>query len=223
MPTTTSLSRQTRGIVPRWPTLLVAVSCVVLVVAFPPFRILSQKRIHEADVGGHAFSAAAFSETFWNGKLLVAAKKAPLLETIVSEIHKDAAAASARYAIKAGLGNAGYYFCRGKGTVLRVERSRVIISIGGSDVALRSGPVFGNQVRDGSGLLNVNEVPGLMEFNALSAELNKLVEERVQPAFNKVTLGVSLDFCGIAEVPETFPKDGAPILTLTPVSVEVLP
>ena len=49
-------------------------------------------------------------------------------------------------------------------------------------IAVRTGPVFGNTVREGTGLLDVNNFPGLQEFNALSAELNALIEKSVLPA-----------------------------------------
>jgi len=72
-----------------------------------------------------------------------------------------------------------------------------------------------------AGLLDVNQVPGLTEFNALSAELNRLVEERVQPVLKTgVTVGFTVTFAGCAEAPETLPS-GGPLLTIIPISAEV--
>jgi predicted lipoprotein len=123
---------------------------------------------------------------------------------------------------RVGLGNAAYYFARGSGLVTAVERNRILVEISGAVVAIRTGPVFGNSVRDGCGLLDVNDVPGLAEFNALSAELNRLVEERVQPALKGATVGATLTFAGCAEAPETLPA-GGPLLTFIPVQVELAP
>ena len=126
------------------------------------------------------------------------------------------------HAHRVGLGNAAYFFIRGTGRVSAVERSRVLIEVDGAIVALRTGPVFGNVVRDGSGRIEVNDVPGLTEFNALSAELNRLVEERVQPALKSVAVGATIRFAGCAEAPESLPASG-PLFTLVPVQAEVLP
>jgi hypothetical protein len=93
---------------------------------------------------------------------------------------------------------------RGSGRVTAVERSRVLLEVEGTLVALVTGPVFGNAVRDGSGLVEVNDVPGLAEFNEVSAVINRLVEERVQPGIRAgARPGVVLRFAGCAEVPET--------------------
>jgi hypothetical protein len=77
-------------------------------------------------------------------------------------------------------------------------------------------------VRDGCGLLDVNQVPGLAEFNALSAELNRLVEARVQPPLKTVAVGATITFAGCAEAPESLPAAG-PLLTFIPVTAEVTP
>ena len=65
-------------------------------------------------------------------------------------------------------------------------------------------------------------MPGLTEFNALSAELNRLIEERVQPALKSVAVGATIRFAGCAEAPESLPASG-PLFTLIPVQAEVLP
>jgi hypothetical protein len=77
-------------------------------------------------------------------------------------------------------------------------------------------------IRDGCGLLDVNQAPGLAEFNALSAELNRLVEARVQPALRSTSVGATLTFAGCAESPEALPASG-PVLTFIPVQAEVSP
>ena len=124
----------------------------------------------------------------------------------------------------AGLGTA-YFFVRGSARVVARERNTLRLAPEGAAaeiIAIRLGPVFGNTVRDGCGLLDVNAFPGLQEFNALSAELNALVEKSVLPALReKATVGTTVHFVGCAEAPESAAEAGEPLLTLVPVQAEV--
>jgi predicted lipoprotein len=209
-----------------WPVIVAGVVFAGLLVAFPPFRIVT-KRAGDAppantSTGVAAFDAVAFAEKFWRDQLAPAATRAPGAPILLADLRRDPAAAAKTHAHRVGLGNAAFYFVRGTGRVTAVERSRLLIEIDGFVVALRTGPVFGNIVRDGCGLLDVNQVPGLAEFNALSAELNRLVEARVQPPLKTVAVGATITFAGCAEAPESLPPAG-PLLTFIPVTAEVTP
>lgn len=209
---------------PRWPAIVLGVVAVGLLVVFPPFRVVSL-RSGAAPGAPVAFDAAAFSTSFWSGQLQPAAASAAELQPILADLQRDPAAAAKSHGKQVGLGGPVYFFARASGRVVAVERSRLLVAVEGLEgatVALRTGPVFGNTVRDGCGLLEVNRVPGLQEFNAISAELNRLVEERVQPVLKSgVAVGTRLTFAGCAEAPE---KTGdGPLLNLIPVQAEVKP
>lgn len=215
---------------PRWPAIVLLVLGLGLLVTFPPFHVVSRKSgpAPAGPSGGPVaaiFDAAAFSAAFWSGQLQPAVANAVEVKSILAVLSRDPAAAAKAYGQQVGLGGPVYFFARGTGRVAAVERSRVIVAIDGLDgatVALRTGPVFGNTVRDGCGLLEVNRVPGLQEFNAISAELNRLVEERVQPTLKAgVAIGTHLGFAGCAEAPEQA-GDG-PLLNFIPVRAEVQP
>lgn len=209
-----------------WPWLAAAVVVAGLLVVYPPFRIVPRSGAAGPPVSGvaaaAAFVPASFAAKFWTEQLQPAATRAPLAASVLVALRRDPTTTAQTHARRVGLGSAAYYFVRGSGRVTAVERSRVLIEIEGETVALRTGPVFGNAVRDGTGLLEVNQVPGLAEFNALSAELNRLIEERVQPALKVATVGATIAFAGCAEAPEAFPADG-PLLTFIPVQAEVQP
>jgi predicted lipoprotein len=212
-----------------WPVIVAGVVFAGLLVAFPPFRIVT-KRAGDAPTANAstgvaavaAFDAVAFAGKFWSDQLASAAARAPGAAILLADLRRDPAAAAKTHAHRVGLGHAAFYFVRGTGRVTAVERSRLLIEIDGSVFALRTGPVFGNVVRDGCGLLDVNQVPGLTEFNALSAELNRLVEARVQPPLKTVAVGATITFAGCAEAPESLPTSG-PLLTFIPVTVELTP
>lgn len=209
-----------------WIRVAAGVALIGLLVVYPPFHVV---RRHVADApkavasDPAAFDPVAFAAKFWTNRLQPAASHAPDATPLLLALRADPMVAAKTYAHRVGLGNAAYYFVRGSGRVTAVERSRVLIEVAGSIVALRTGPVFGNAVRDGCGLLDVNQVPGLAEFNALSAELNRLVEARVQSSLKTASVGTMLRFSGCAEAPEALPPAGAPRLIFIPLQAEILP
>ncbi len=208
----------------RWPWLAASVVLVGLLVLYPPFRVVSKRASASAAIAAtsSAFEPAAFAAEFWTAKLLPAAARVPELAPLLVDLRRDPLMALQQHARRVGLGHAAYYFVRGTGRVTAVERSRVLLEVDGQIVAVRTGPVFGNVLRDGCGLLEVNQVPGLAEFNALSAELNRLVEQQVQPSLKAgIAVGATITIAGCAEAPETLPAAGAPLLTFIPIQAEV--
>jgi predicted lipoprotein len=89
-----------------------------------------------------------------------------------------------------------------------------------AEIVLLAGLVFGNTVRDGTGLLNVNDYPNSQDFNDISAELNKIIETRVLPKLREgVKVGAAVRFVGCAEVADES-TDLRP-LKLVPIQAEV--
>jgi predicted lipoprotein len=205
----------------------VALAAVALWWVFPPIRIVPLQSA-AATVGNPAadaaFDPAAMAAKLWSGELRAAAQRAAEASVVATAIRYDPEAARRKHARSVGLG-AAYYFVRGSGKVIARDRNTVRLALEGPQpaiVALRIGPVFGNAVRDGIGLLDVNQVPGLHEFNALSAELNQRVESEVLPLLREqADVGAVVTFAGSAEAPETAAAADEPLLTIIPVMAEV--
>ncbi len=206
--------------------LIVAAGALLWV--FPLFRIVplqgATAQTGPNTAANETFDPAATAAKLWSGELRAAAQRAADAAAVVSAIRADPAAARQKHARSVGMGTA-YYFVRGSGKVVARDRSFIRIALDGPQpaiVALRIGPIFGNAVRDGIGLLDVNQVPGLHEFNALAAELNKRVESEVLPALReKADIGAVVTFAGCAEAPESVPVADEPVLRIVPVMAEV--
>ena len=214
----------------RKPLVPVVIAALVVAVAlwfFPLFRVVPLKAPESSSglvVGGAAFDPVAVAAKLWSGELAAAAQRAPDVSAVAAAIRADASAARKKYARSSGLGTA-YYFVRGSGKVVAQDSNYLRVGLelpAPALVALRIGPVFGNAVRDGSGLLDVNRVPGLQEFNALAAELNALVEKNVLPSLReRAAIGATVTFAGCAEAPESAAAPGEPLLTIVPVTANV--
>jgi predicted lipoprotein len=210
--------------VPLWVRLaVVAVLAGVGLWRFPLFHVVPLRAPASAADAAAAFDAPAFAARFWAERLQPACARATAAAVLVADLRREPAAAIDQHARKVGIGGTAGFFVRGEGRVVAVERNLVVLAIGddpAATVALQTGPVFGNAVRDATGLIDVNAVPSLEAFNALSAELNRLVETRVQPALReRAKPDVHVAFAGCTEANE--PVAGRPVLTLVPVLVEV--
>jgi predicted lipoprotein len=202
---------------------VVTLGAVALLWRFPLWRVVPLEGAAPAKAVA-TFDAAEYATHFWTATQPSLRTRAVDAKELVGALRRDPAAALKTYAPSAGLGTA-YFHVRGTGRVVAVERNRVVLTIDGADgatVALQTGAIFGNTVRDGLAVLNVNDFPSLTDFNALAAELNRQVEQRVLPGLRTAaTLGALVDFAGCAEA--TDPVADQPVLTITPVFAEVHP
>lgn len=200
----------------RWATLGIAVAGLCAV--FPPVRFV---RIGDAAATLTARKLGA--EDFWEQQLATSLNKATDVEALLTQIQRDPDAARKAHARQIGLGGSYYYFVRGGGRVVSKDANSVGLAAAAESepaVMLEAGPIFGNAVRDGTGLLDVNDYPNSQEFNELSAELNKLVESRVLPVLReRAAVGSQVRFTGVAEVADES-TDLRP-LRVVPVAVEV--
>jgi len=202
-----------------WVGLLVG-ACVLLYF-LPPFHVVPLEAARsEAEAG--VFDAAAFVETFWEDRLLKSADSAVDAGELLAAFEADPTDAVQRFGHRLGLSGSSSYFVSGSGHIFEIEDGNVTIALqdeGGAAVVIETGPLFGNAVRDGSGLLDVSDFPNSQDFNALSSEINRRVEERVFPLLRETAaIGVAVRFIGGVEIADV--EKDVPPLRLVPVVVE---
>lgn len=199
----------------------VGVGVFVLLYLVPPFHIVSLEAARSESAAA-AFDADSFVETFWADQLLESADKALDAGELLAAFEADPADTVQRFGHRLGLSDASSYFVSGSGHIIAVDDRSVTIALDGGDMAtvvIETGPLFGNAVRDGSGMLDVSDFPNSQDFNALSSEINRRVEERVFPELQqKADIGVLVEFVGGVEIADA-EKSFSP-LKLVPVVVE---
>lgn len=182
--------------------LVVAIAGVCWLV--PPFHLVPLERAAKQKAAA-TFNPAQFAETFWTNRLLASLDQTVKAEVLLPAIQSDPAAARKRYARSLGLSESYTYFVSGVGRVVTVTDKEVLLEVsagaGQPEIALPIGLIFGNAVRDGTGLINVNDYPNSQDFNAISAELNRIIETRVLPKLRELArVGVRIRFAGCAEI-----------------------
>lgn len=186
----------------------------------PLFRIVPLKAAKAQQVA--AFDADVFAREFWETKLLPATGQATELNDLLAALAKDPTAARKQYGRSLGLSSTTAIFVQGVGRVTAIEDDFVRVALNGApagaEVSLITGLVFGNAVRDGTGLLDVSAYADSQDFNKLSTALNGIVETKVSPALRQqAKVGREIRFVGCLELEEDAAFHN---LQIVPVKVE---
>ncbi len=141
---------------------------------------------------------------------------------VLAAFHDSPEQARTQFGRSVGIGRSTLFFVRGSGTIAAIDNKQIVVALtddaSGPHVALVTGLLFGNTVRDATGLLHGDDFPNSQQFNEISAELNRTIETTVLPPLKeRAKVGDAIEFVGCGEVTEV-PRDIAP-LKLVPLEV----
>lgn len=171
---------------------------------FPLFHVVPLNTV-KAEQTAAKFDATQFAETFWTNQLQPAAEKAVGAKTLLPAIESDPPAAKKKWSRSVGLSENYFYFLSGSGRVVAVSDDGISLAVTDSgtnaEVLLQTGLIFGDAIRDGTGLLDPSAYPNSQDFNDISAALDHIVEMRVLPDLKReAKVGMMISFAGCAEV-----------------------
>lgn len=186
------------------PLLVVLVALTLLGVVFPPFHVRSLKVVRAA-AASKQFNAPEFTAQFWTEQLLPAAGQASDAGAVLDKINTDLKSVRAQFGRTVGVGSSYYLFLRGDARVVSADENSISLSLkptgDEAQMVIDLGFVFGNAVRDATGLIKASSYPNAQEFNDISAALNSLVETNVLPQLKQVAkVGSRIQFVGCVEV-----------------------
>lgn len=186
----------------------------------PLFKVRSLEELSQRE--SVAFNADKFVEEFWHGPLQELRNQGVSAEVLIGELVTNPEEAAKRYGRSLGISSTTYYLISGVGLVLSLENEEIAIDVNedlNADPLVNLGPVFGNAIRDGTGLLDINSFANTQDFNAVSFEINRRVEEQVFPVLREQAVpGSKIKFSGAVEVSNS--NASLPLL-LIPFSVEI--
>jgi predicted lipoprotein len=189
---------------------------------FPPFHIRPLERgagVQPATVPG-AIDVPKFAEKFWNEQLVNPAVQAADATAVFAALNENTATAMEKYGRRAGIGGKALFLVSGAGRVSAVDRRGVWLQVDGASdarIVLNTGPIFGNALRDVTGLLKIEDFSSF-DFNALSAELNRLAETHAQPGLRADgKVGATLSFIAAGELDDA--SGAQAVLKLIPIRV----
>lgn len=155
-----------------------------------------------AERAAATFDPTAYARNFWDHKLIPNLSTAVSIDTLIAALNTDPEKAFDTWSHALGIGNLRYFLVRGKGTVTAVDEDDITLSLAGSDRRLKiaTGFIFGNAVRDASGMVDINDFNNTMDFNSVSAEINKIIRSRVLPILRPARPGNTVDFTSAIEL-----------------------
>lgn len=173
----------------------------IAVIALLAYNSVYFKKLDEVKAGTAAFDAAGYAKDFWGKKLTPAFSKAVDLNTLTTLLKTDKEKAFKEHSHALGIGNIRYFLVKGEGIVSSVDENEVKLEAGEKEVRIATEYIFGNAVRDASGAIDINAFTNSMDFNNVSAEINKLIREKVVLPFkSKVKKGDRVAFHGAIEL-----------------------
>lgn len=182
-------------------SILVAAAAIVLINSI----YISDLDEMKAESLSKSFDPAHYAEDFWNNKLPSKLPEAVDAGALVRMLLQDKERAFENHSNALGIGNIRYFLVRGEGIVEDIEENFASVRSGDEetpvDVNIAIEYIFGNAVRDASGVVDINEFSNTMDFNNISAEINRIIRTKVVPPFvENVKKGDSVAFTGAIEL-----------------------
>ncbi len=176
-------------------------------------------------IAGEKFDAVTYVAGLWKDKLPARMQAAVDINTLKAAVETDATGAFEKYTNALAIGNYRYALVKGTAKVDKVGADDVAIIINGNTpfkAGLVTEFVYGNALRDASGLVALKEFPNTSDLNSISEQFNRTVREKVVPAFKpSLNTGDQIEFTGAIELnKEHIHFDD---IELIPVSVKIIP
>ncbi|APZ48123.1 hypothetical protein BW723_10405 [Polaribacter reichenbachii] len=147
------------------------------------------------------FDAKSYVDGIWTLNLLPTFSTATNLNNFLNQLKQNPTATFEKESKSLGIGNIGYFKVKGEGTVLQVNENNVIIQSEDLKVEIETEFIFGNVIRDASGLFKINDYKETSDFNSISESINGRIRNDIIPSFkNKVQKGDVVTFSGAIEL-----------------------
>lgn len=151
------------------------------------------------------FDAKSYAKKYFSNRLVPALNNALDLNQLLTLLQQDKEKTFEKYSHALGIGNIRFFLIKGQGEIISVDENDVTVSLKSDstrrNVQIATEFVFGNAIRDASGLIDINEFKNTMDFNNVSAEVNKIVRNEILPPFKTVAKkGQMVQFSGAIEL-----------------------
>jgi predicted lipoprotein len=203
----------------------IAFTITALLLLYHSFYFEPLDRVKENARRGE-FDPAAYARDFWDNKLPAKLPEAVDAAALIALFRSDMKTAVSRYSRTLGVSETHAYLVQGSGRILSVSREAVMLALVNTPefkVKLTMDLIFGNAIRDASGLINVSDFPSTMMFNTVSSKINTIVNQEVIPPFRtKAEKGAVVRFFAACEVHEEADADDMNPLETIPIQLQII-
>lgn len=154
---------------------------------------------------GSEFDAITYTKKLWEERMPAKLDSAIGLTAFVQAVQQDPADAFSKHSNALGIGNYRYALVKTEAVVTDTAEDDITLQTGSGDslmtLKLATEFIYGNALRDASGLVDVKDFPNTMDLNNISEGLNKIVRITVLPDFKaKVKKGDKISVTGAIEI-----------------------
>lgn len=147
------------------------------------------------------FDFKAYADSIYY-KGILKSKKTLALTSLITSINTNKEEAFKKYGNRLGIGNSAYFMIQSTGKIIDIKDGiYTIADEKNSIVYLDTKYIFGNALRDASGLVKLTDFKTNAQFNKVSESLNDIVRNEVLPKeLKKVKIGDSVSFSGAVKL-----------------------
>lgn len=206
---------------------IIKYTLLLLAIALVGYKSIYIKKLSEVKkADDEKFDALTYTKKLWEESLPAKLDSAVALITLIETIETNPAAAFSKYSNAIAIGNYRYSLVKAIGTVAIVNEDDIILQVSHADslmkIKMATEFVYGNAIRDASGLLDIKDFSNTTDLNNISEELNKTVRTAVLPSFKKqVKSGDRIEVTGAIEINKKHIRLNE--LELLPVRIKILP
>ncbi|AWK04718.1 hypothetical protein HYN56_10985 [Flavobacterium crocinum] len=173
-----------------------------LVIAFLAYNSVYFKKLSDVKKAQkESFDFKAYADSIYYKGILKSKKTIPLTSLIAS-VKKDQKEAFKSYGNRLGIGNSAYFMIKSTGKIIDIKDGIYTVADEKNGVVfIDTKYIFGNDLRDASGLVKLTDFKTNAQFNKVSESLNEIVRNEVIPKEIKtVKLGDSISFSGAVKL-----------------------
>lgn len=181
-------------------------SLLILAIALVAYKSVYVEKlsVHKGNTA-QKFDPVSFSKKLWQEKFPAKMDSAIELPALISAIATDKEDAFRQFTHALAIGNYRYALVKASLQVTAVKEDEVLAVVQTGDsvlqVKLATEFIYGNAVRDASGLIRVADFPNSADLNGISEELNRIVRSSVIPAAkNQTRAGDKLEVVAALEL-----------------------
>mgnify|MGYP001252764812 CR=1 FL=1 len=193
--------------------IIISVIAIVLVTQSVRFEKLSE---HIKTAAG-TVDSANFTEKVNNIILKGVLENSLLTEEsqLIKQLNNNLTNAKKELGNRLGIGESAYFLVKGKSTISSINENEIQLANGS---VIDTQFIFGNEIRDASRLVKLEDFKSQKDLNALTEALNKQVREVIIPQEIKgLKVGDNISYIGACEVAPT----DIPVKALTIYPVEI--
>lgn len=148
------------------------------------------------------FDFAKYSQDLY--QQILAKSQAVELSQLLSSFAENDHANIAKYGNRLGIGSSAYYLVKCQAKILEVQGDRLkVLAAGNRPLEIDTKFIFGNAIRDASGLVKLTDFKTTAEFNKISESLNTIIREKAIPEELKtIKAGDTIDIVGAVKLGE---------------------